>query len=102
MQSCIQDWKCEIFNIIFKGTSLENGYLKPFSLILNYKARNCTCFFVKKLTKFFTKNYKKRQKITKKSLKKITKGKKRGIKIASTIVIPTPKQDSTNSTFYRE
>lgn len=37
----------------------------------------------------------------KKIVKKITKGKKRGIKIASTIVIPTTEQDSTNSAFYR-
>ena len=95
MQSCIPVWKCEIFNIIFKGTSLENGYLKPFSLILNYKARNCTCFFVKKISKFVTKNYKK-------IVKKITKGRKRGIKMPSTIVIPTHEQDSTKSTFYRE
>lgn len=38
----------------------------------------------------------------KKIVKKITKGRKRGIKIASTIVIPTHEQDSTNSTFYRK
>ena len=102
MQSCIPVWKCEIFNIIFKGTSLENGYLKPFSLILNYKARNCTSIFVKKISKFYIKYYKKWQKITKKSLKKITNGRKRGIKIPSTIVISTHEQDSTKSTFYRE
>ena len=38
---------------------------------------------------------------SKKIVKKITKGRKKGIKMPSTIVIPTYEQDSTNSTFYR-